>query len=132
MEMVNKLKLSSLSHSSLSPSAFLAVQLCKILGLLIFFFSSEFCGEENHDVGVSPEGVPKTEMCDYLLEPVEKEEEAEKPDNKKDGGKSEGGTAGKKTTGRSSLVIFAVDISGSMNSTTTVPDLQGQYFQITL
>lgn len=60
-------------------------------------------------------------MCDYLLEPVKVEEadkkeegkeEAEKPDNEK-------------VSKRSSLVIFAVDISGSMSTTTTVPGLQG-------
>lgn len=88
--------------------------------------SSEFCGEENHDVGMSPEDVPQTSMCDYLLEPAEKEEE-KKPDNEKDdGSKEEAAQAGKKKAARSSLVIFAVDISGSMSSTTTVPDLQGQ------
>ena len=75
-------------------------------------------------MGVSPEGIPKAGMCDYLLEPAEKQEEPEKPDNEKGG--EAAGKAGKKT-GRSGLVIFAVDISGSMSSTTTVPDLQGEF-----
>lgn len=91
---------------------------------------SEFCGEENHDVGVSLENAPGSSMCDYLLESAEVEEpegkgaEGEKkPDNEKESGKA------KKESGRSNIVIFAVDISGSMSSTTTVPDLQGQFLK---
>jgi hypothetical protein len=90
---------------------------------------SEFCGEMNHDVGMALENVPEESVCDYLLEPAEKEEEEDekgaqgKPDNEKTDGKASGGKlAGERS---SSLVIFAVDISGSMSSTTEVPDLQG-------
>ena len=85
-------------------------------------------------MGVALENVPENSVCDYLLEPVEKEEEEEeeeqekaedkgqKPDNETSDSKAE---ASKSAAGRSSLVIFAVDVSGSMSTTTTVPDLQG-------
>ena len=71
-------------------------------------------------VDAVPEG--SQSVRDYLLEPVEGTEELKeeakaekKPDNEKEASKRS-----------SSLVIFAVDISGSMSSTTTVPDLQGE------
>ena len=90
------------------------------------FVFSEFCGEQNHDLGISPDEVPPASqaVCDYLLESGKVEEKetgeggaAEKnPNNEKE-----------QVSERSSLVIFAVDISGSMSSTTTVPDLQGMF-----
>lgn len=81
---------------------------------------------------MSLESFPDNGICDYLLEAAEVEEEEEekaegkeiKPDNEKSGDKAE--VAGKKGgRGKSSLVIFVVDVSGSMSSTITVPDLQG-------
>ena len=92
--------------------------------MMMVYTNSEFCGEENHDVDVSLEDIPNESVCDYLLEAAE-EEEKEIPD--KEGKKTE--SKGKKTSGRSNLVIFAVDVSGSMSSTITVPDLQGIYKQ---
>ena len=95
--------------------------------------NSEFCGEKNHDVDMPLEAVPQDSVCDYLLESAEVEEEEEG----KGKGEGEGSeksdekaeARSRKGVGRSSLVIFAVDISGSMSTTTTVPDLQGQQFQ---
>lgn len=77
---------------------------------------------------MSLEDVPKDSMCDYLLEPVEAEEEEEEDKEKTTNNEKEGdgAKAVKKVSERSNLVIFAVDISGSMNATTAVPDLQGQ------
>ncbi len=102
-----------------------------LLGIKSFFILSyviiisEFCGEDNHDVDVTIESITRSDVCDYLLEPVEKEEAEAKPNNEKeDDTKAEAKKKGKAST-RSSLVIFAIDISGSMSSTTTVPDLQG-------
>ena len=68
---------------------------------------------------ISADGVPQDSSADYLLEPAEtpEEEVADNETSKKTGG------MGKKQ--RSSLVIFAVDVSGSMNATTEVPALQG-------
>ena len=80
--------------------------------------------------------VPQTHSVDHLLEPVtppedeEAEKEAEKekergekkPDNEAGAkGKGCGDAKGKQ---KSNLVIFAVDISGSMSTTTQVPALQ--------
>ena len=78
---------------------------------------------------ISLDNVPTTSVSDYLLEPVEvKEDETEgemtgeKADNETSKEKPK---ASKTPGGRSSLVIFAVDVSGSMSSTTEVPALQG-------
>lgn len=73
--------------------------------------------------------MPQSHCADYLLEPVpasEGEKEGESEGGK--GSDSEAGAEGKsessvKKTG--GLVIFAVDISGSMCTTTEVPALQG-------
>lgn len=76
---------------------------------------------------MSLDSVPETSVSDYLLEPAETEEEeeekeGEKADNDASKGKTKASNASER---RSSLVIFAVDVSGSMSSTTTVPELQG-------
>lgn len=74
------------------------------------------------------EGVPKSDVCDYLLEPAQVEEKPQGKEQESDSEKSDGkAEARSKVTGKSSLVIFAIDISGSMSSTTTVPDLQGWF-----
>ncbi len=78
---------------------------------------------------IAADAVPQELTADYLLEPAEPSEEEEEEgeaerDNEKKGGKgAEGGKAKKNL--KSTLVIFAVDISGSMSSTTEVPALQG-------
>ena len=98
----------------------------------ISFTSSEFCGEKNEDVDMALEGVPDTSTTDYLLEPAEEEEEEEKEgkedgsDNEVDGKKEKG--ASKPSGRRNNLVIFAVDVSGSMCTTTEVPELQGTFY----
>ena len=76
---------------------------------------------------LSLDSVPQTLMSDYCLEPAEKEVEGEKEEGKIDNEASKGKTgASKASGGKSSLVIFAIDKSGSMSSTTTVPELQGE------
>lgn len=68
------------------------------------------------------DAVPQSHCADYLLEPATTETDSEGkkgPDNEvrekvENSGKKKGG-----------LVIFAVDISGSMCTTTEVPALQG-------
>lgn len=79
----------------------------------------EFCGQDNARVELTADAVPEGEVADYLLEPAEvpKVKEAG-PDNEK---------AEKKAEHRSTLVIFAVDVSGSMSSTTEVPALQAEW-----
>ena len=95
---------------------------------------SEFCGEENHGIELSPDAVPSDSVADYLLEPAEPEpsEDGEKestgPDNEKEGKKT-GGIKG--PSKKSNLVIFAVDISGSMSTTVEVPALQAEWSSVT-
>ena len=77
---------------------------------------SEFCGRENTGLDVTPEAVASGTLVDYLLAPADvKEDKA---------GASE--KAASKTGHGSGLVIFAIDVSGSMAATTEVPALQGE------
>ena len=80
--------------------------------------------------------VPQTHTVDHLLEPAtppedeeleeaEKEKGEKKPDNEA-WAKGKGGSDAKGKQ-KSNLVIFAVDISGSMCTTTEVPALQCTY-----
>ena len=77
---------------------------------------------------MSVDAVPQDGVVDYLLEPAdlpeEEEEEEEKPDN--DVTEKKDAAGGRVRRGRGGLVIFAVDVSGSMSSTTKVPALQGE------
>lgn len=90
----------------------------------VVHFFSEFCGHLNNDIPFTSTNAPSGNATEYELEPPPKTEETEeeKPDN-------EAAATGKGTSGsgtqRSTLIIFAVDISGSMNITTEVPALQG-------
>lgn len=87
---------------------------------------SEFCGEENHDVDLTPESVPVETTADYLLEPAEPEPtKGEEPNNEK--GVASGEEGKTKRSQRSNLVIFAVDVSGSMSTTVEVPALQAEW-----
>ena len=77
-------------------------------------------------------------MADYLLEPAEPEPSSEEddekgkenagPDNDKERKK---GDDGKGRSQRSNLVIFAMDISGSMSTTVEVPALQAEWSSVT-
>ena len=92
---------------------------------------SEFCGEENHGVELAADAVPSDSVADYLLQPAEPEpqddeKEEAAPDNEK-GKKAES----KARSQRSNLVIFAVDISGSMSTTVEVPALQAEWSSVT-
>lgn len=73
--------------------------------------------------------MPQTHSTDYVLEPVPKASaEGEKevsPDNEKV-------EKEEKQTTNGGLVIFAIDISGSMCSTTQVPALQGPFYLLLL
>ena len=98
----------------------------------MFQSCSEFCGHENTPHHLSLEAVPQSHCVDYLLEPAAASEEEEEEKEVAEGGKepdNDAGAVGKKVeSGKkkaSGLVIFAVDISGSMCTTTEVPALQG-------
>lgn len=86
---------------------------------------------------MNPDAVPSDSVADYLLEPAEPEpsEDGEKestdPDNEKEGKKAGGGGSSKGPSKKSNLVIFAVDISGSMSTTVEVPALQAEWSSVT-
>lgn len=85
---------------------------------------SEFCGHQN-EVPLLPTDTPTSNAVEYEIEPAPKtedEDSEEKPDNETAGAtKQKPADSGR----RNHLVIFTVDISGSMNITTEVPALQG-------
>ena len=81
-------------------------------------YLSEFCGWENAGLDVTPEAIPSSgTWVDYLLAPP--------PDVKEDKSEASDKATPKKGHG-SGLVIFAIDVSGSMAATAEVPALQGQ------
>ena len=68
--------------------------------------SSEFCGEVNDNLDISDEELPKEANVDYMLEPAN------------------AATAEAETKG---MLLYCIDISGSMSSTVRTPNLQGEY-----
>ena len=64
------------------------------------------------------ESIPSGAVADYLLEPAQLQPD---PDNEAEAKSSPPHNQ------RSSLAIFAIDVSGSMSTTTEVPALQGMY-----
>ena len=73
---------------------------------------------------ISADAIPPDSVADYLLEPAEPPEE-EKEQDKGPDNETEGATRKEGKSQKSSLVIFAVDVSGSMSTTAEVPALQG-------
>ena len=70
-------------------------------------------------------------MADYLLQPAPQEEAEEKEESSPDNDKEKGGAGKEARSTRSNLVIFAVDISGSMSTTVEVPALQAEWSSVT-
>lgn len=98
---------------------------------------SEFCGDENHGIELSPDALPSNSVADYLLEPAEPEQSSQAedgketvdPDNEKETEKTD--KKGQSQKSGSNMVIFAVDISGSMSTTVEVPALQAEWSSVT-
>ena len=94
--------------------------------MTIFGCNSEFCGHQNEDISLIPSDAPTGNAVEYEIEPAPKVEEAEgeeKPDNET--GATDKAQPKTDEGRRNHLVIFTVDISGSMSITTEVPALQG-------
>ena len=85
---------------------------------------SEFCGHQNDKIPLTV--APTGNAMKYEIEPAPKAEDddEDKPDNEAEAAKG-GKTKVAPVSQRSNLIIFVVDISGSMNITTEVPQLQG-------
>ena len=71
---------------------------------------------------MSLEEKPKVDTLDYVLEPAPPEDDVAK-DDKDDVAEAK---AAIKASTKGGLIIFAIDISGSMDCTVEVPDLQGK------
>ena len=89
------------------------------------FSLSEFCDHLNTFLPITADHVVTTMTVEYELEPAPKlaetEEVEEKPDNSVVGAEAKG----PKKCHPSKLIVYMVDVSGSMSATTEVPALQG-------
>ncbi|XP_046580582.1 circularly permutated Ras protein 1-like [Haliotis rubra] len=81
-------------------------------------WTCEYCGKENKKLEVTAEEIPKELMFDYMLSPATEKEEKEKE------GKEE--VVQKVTPG---IIVYCMDISGSMDSKAAVPELQAAWKQ---
>ena len=72
---------------------------------------------------MSLEEQPKVDTLDYVLEPAPS---APADDDKDDIAEAK---ATIKASTKGGLIIFAIDISGSMDCTVEVPDLQGEHIE---
>ncbi len=70
-------------------------------------FCSEFCGAENGDLDLAEEEIPKDSTVDYILAP---------PDPQLGEKQAKG------------MLLYCIDVSGSMGSTVHMPELQCTYF----
>lgn len=84
---------------------------------------SEFCGYPNNDIPMKADTSPSSSVVDYLLEPAPKQVETK--ENEKEADNDTASKSMKQAAQRNHMVIFAVDVSGSMATTTEVPALQG-------
>ncbi|XP_046381349.2 circularly permutated Ras protein 1-like [Haliotis rufescens] len=77
-------------------------------------WTCEYCGKENKELDVTLEEIPRELMFDYMLSPAtEKEEEAAE-------------VVQKITPG---IIVYCIDVSGSMDSKVDVPELQAAWKQ---
>lgn len=97
-----------------------------------FLFSSEFCGQENIFSKFSMDSIPQGSSVDYILEHAASNDDGKENEecSKTEAGMTKNKTADSEDASKQkgSLVIFAVDVSGSMSATTEVPALQGWPF----
>ena len=90
---------------------------------LFSFLFSEFCGHENVSTEVRKEEIVTVDTIDYALSAPQ--EQAAVPKAKEE--KEEKIEATKPATTGSGYVVYCLDISGSMEGTTQLPELQGIY-----
>jgi len=72
---------------------------------------------------VTDEEKPKVDTVDYVLEPAPPAPPADDAATKDDVAEAK---AAIKASSKGGLIIFAIDISGSMDCTVEVPELQGR------
>lgn len=82
-------------------------------------WTCEFCSKKNEGIDIVDEEIPKQDTIDFLLaaapEPVEDDKSAEES---------------AKVLRKTGTVIYCVDVSGSMASTTQLPSLQSEWLAV--
>jgi len=84
-------------------------------------FFSEFCNHKNEGLDISPEEVPTGDSFDFVLIPARKEEDTKEAAE----GDTEKELTPEKKEESKGMVVYCIDISGSMNCNVKLPDLQG-------
>jgi len=102
----------SSSPSSTSSSSSSTSSSSSISNATLYNWKCEFCGHLNKDLVLQPEEIPKQEFTDYLISPPTKEI-------------SESGEVADLSDER--LVVFCVDVSGSMQEMNPIPKLQAEW-----
>ncbi|XP_053394854.1 circularly permutated Ras protein 1-like isoform X4 [Mercenaria mercenaria] len=87
-----------------------------------FTWVCEFCEHKNTGLDITPEEIPKGDSFDFVLTPARQETEE---------GEAEGATKGETTPEKKEeskgMVVYCMDISGSMSCTVRLPELQAQW-----
>ncbi|XP_053377820.1 circularly permutated Ras protein 1-like isoform X2 [Mercenaria mercenaria] len=87
-----------------------------------FTWVCEFCEHKNTGLDITPEEIPKGDSFDFVLTPARQETEEEEAE----GATKEETTPEKKEESKG-MVVYCMDISGSMSSTVRLPELQAQW-----
>ncbi|WAR18290.1 CPAS1-like protein [Mya arenaria] len=82
---------------------------------------SEFCDHKNENLDISPDEVPRGESFDFVLVPAR--EEGDSPAEEA----ATGETNPEKKAESKGMVVYCMDISGSMSCMVRLPELQAQW-----
>lgn len=86
-------------------------------------WTCEFCDTQNKGLDTTPEEVPKGESFDFVLVPA-KETKEEVVEEAEETAKGEATSEKEESKG---IVVYCMDISGSMDTTVRLPDLQAEW-----
>ena len=81
---------------------------------------SEFCDHKNTNIDMSPEEIPQGDSFDFVL--ISAQQESNDTDETVDAEKGETSLKKKESKG---VVVYCMDISGSMDCMINLPQLQG-------
>ncbi|KAL4238999.1 hypothetical protein ACF0H5_003703 [Mactra antiquata] len=85
-------------------------------------WTCEFCGHKNEGIDMSPEEIPKGDSFDFVLTPAREE-----TDEQVEEGASKDETTPEKKEESKGMVVYCMDISGSMSCNVRLPELQAQW-----
>lgn len=91
----------------------------KVFIISMFLACSEFCDFKNEGLDITPEEIPQGESFDFVLVPARPQAEAENAEQT-----AAGETTPEKKESKG-MIVYCMDISGSMNCTVRMPELQG-------